>query len=65
MPIYEYRCEECGEGFELFVRSSSQAASPTCPECGSERVKRAISLFGLGKGSSSSALGASCDVGST
>jgi putative FmdB family regulatory protein len=65
MPIYEYRCEECGEEFELFVRSSSQAANPTCPECDSERVKRAISLFGLGKGSGSSALGASCDPGST
>jgi putative FmdB family regulatory protein len=65
MPIYEYRCEECGEGFELFVRSPSQAANPTCPKCGSQRVERAISLFGVGKASGNSTLGASCDSGST
>jgi hypothetical protein len=34
--------------FELFIRSLSQAAEPTCPKCGSPRVKKAISLFGVG-----------------
>ena len=65
MPIYEYRCEECEEGFELFVRSLSQQADPTCPKCGSPKVRRAISLFGLGKASASIASSASCDTGST
>ena len=65
MPIYEYRCEECDADFELFVRSLSQQADPTCPKCGSHRVKKAISLFGVGKASANSALGASCDSGST
>ena len=65
MPIYEYRCEECDEDFELFVRSLYQQAIPTCPKCGSHRVKKAISLFGLGKASGSTTLGASCDSGST
>jgi putative FmdB family regulatory protein len=48
MPIYEYRCEECDEPFEVFVRSSSQQTKPTCPKCGSQRVKKAVSLFGVG-----------------
>jgi putative FmdB family regulatory protein len=65
MPIYEYRCEDCNEDFELFVRSVSQQANPTCPRCGSRRVKKAVSLLGLGKASGSSVLGASCDSGST
>jgi len=65
MPIYEYRCEECNEGFELFVRSLAQQVNPTCPNCGSHKVKRAISLFGLGKASANTTLGASCDTGST
>ena len=61
MPIYEYRCEECNEPFEVFVRSSSKQADPDvayppCPKCGSQRVKKAVSLFGVGgTGSSTSA----------
>jgi putative FmdB family regulatory protein len=65
MPIYEYRCEECDEGFDLFVRSLSQQADPTCPKCGSHKVKRAISLFGLARASTGTTSGASCDIGST
>ncbi len=48
MPIYEYRCERCGEEFELFVRSAAQENAPTCPKCGSRKVRKAISLFGVG-----------------
>jgi putative FmdB family regulatory protein len=65
MPIYEYRCEECDEDFELFVRSLSQQANPTCPKCGSGEVKRRVSLIGLGKASAGTTRGASCDTGST
>ncbi len=63
MPIYEYRCEDCNESFEVFVRSSSQKAKLTCPKCGSQKVKKAVSLFGaVGAGSSS---GQSCSSIST
>ena len=65
MPIYEYRCEECDEDFELFVRSLSQQANLTCPKCGSHRVKKVISLFGVGGATSSNTSGASCSPGST
>ena len=36
MPIYEYRCDECGEKFELFVRSMAKQVSSACPKCGSQ-----------------------------
>ena len=65
MPVYEYRCEVCREGFELFVRSPSTQVDPICPACGSHQVRKAISLFGIGKAGSNSTLGASCDSGST
>jgi putative FmdB family regulatory protein len=65
MPIYEYRCEECNEGFEVFVRSPSQQVNPICPKCGGNRVKKAISLFGVGGATSGNTLGASCGSGST
>ena len=31
MPIYEYCCDECGERFELFVRSADAQSAATCP----------------------------------
>jgi putative FmdB family regulatory protein len=64
MPVYEYRCEACGEGFDLFVRSPSRQTDPVCPKCGSCRVKKAVSLFGVG-GIGGSASAATCDPGFT
>ncbi|MGC8839589.1 MAG: FmdB family zinc ribbon protein [Anaerolineae bacterium] len=68
MPIYEYRCSECGEEFEKFVRSMTAEVEVVCPACGSSEVEKKISLFGA-RGSSESALGlpaaGSCSTGST
>lgn len=65
MPIYEYRCDECGEQFELFVRSTSQKAIPTCPKCGSQKARKDISLFGVGGASVNTQVSAaSCAPGS-
>lgn len=33
MPIYEYRCQNCGKEFELF-RSTSASDDPSCKFCG-------------------------------
>jgi putative FmdB family regulatory protein len=65
MPVYEYRCEECSEGFELFVRSPSRQTDPVCLKCGSRKVKKAVSLFGVGRETGSRTSGASCSPGST
>jgi putative FmdB family regulatory protein len=65
MPVYEYRCEACGEDFELFVRSPSRQTDPVCPKCGSRRVKKAVSLFGVGGGAGGRTSGASCSPSST
>ncbi len=51
MPIFEYECANCGRHFEKFVLSS-QAASPKCPVCGAENVKKVLSAFATsGRGS--------------
>ena len=42
MPIYEYRCENCGEQVEVLVRSGVNA-SPACPSCGGLQLKRLLS----------------------
>ncbi len=60
MPIYEFRCEECGKEFEKFVISYSQISSVRCPECGSEKVVKKVSACSVGGGESSG--GASCSA---
>ena len=42
MPIYEYRCETCGEQVEVLVRSESTPL--TCPNCGSSRLEKLLSV---------------------
>jgi putative FmdB family regulatory protein len=65
MPIYEYKCDVCGEGFEVYVRSPSRQTTPTCPRCGSQKVRKAFSLFGVGGAARDTGSGASCAPGST
>jgi putative FmdB family regulatory protein len=43
MPIYEYRCDDCGTPSSLFFRSMGAATEPQCPECGSRRMSRLVS----------------------
>jgi putative FmdB family regulatory protein len=43
MPIYEYRCHECGERFESFRAISDRDDSVECPKCGKKDSRRVIS----------------------
>ena len=38
MPIYDFRCAECGHKFEMFT-TISRRAQAVCPKCGG-RVER-------------------------
>jgi putative FmdB family regulatory protein len=42
MPIYEYRCQTCGQRVEILVRSG-MSAPPACPDCGSTLLERLLS----------------------
>ena len=42
MPIYEYACQDCGNAFELLVRSSTV---PECPQCHSQQLAKQLSVF--------------------
>ena len=45
MPIYEYRCLDCGKRVSLFLRSFATASDtrPHCPSCQSEKLRRLVS----------------------
>ncbi len=52
MPIYEYRCDDCGHAFEKLV--PSHRSKPDCPECGSKQLQRLYSSFAAHQGRSAS-----------
>jgi len=43
MPIYEYRCKECGKVFELFHKGLETGEVSVCPDCGSKRLEKLVS----------------------
>ena len=45
MPIYEYRCEDCGTKFEKLVRRAVDAPGIECPSCGQKHLKQELSTF--------------------
>jgi putative FmdB family regulatory protein len=44
MPIYEYRCEECGKRSSALLGSFS-SPDPACPHCGKKALRRLVSTF--------------------
>ena len=53
MPIYEYRCHQCGALSSFFVRSISSPFTASCQDCGSDQMERRMSTFAMGKTTSS------------
>jgi len=49
MPLYEYRCEECGKRFETIVWPTRPVAV-ACRHCGSPKVERLVSRFATAGG---------------
>ena len=54
MPIYEYRCRNCGQVFSRWFRTMRAIegdSPPACPTCASEDVQRLISQVAVLSGS--------------
>lgn len=48
MPVYEYRCDDCGERFErLFLTIGQEPDDLACPTCGSRELQRLISVVAV------------------
>ena len=62
MPIYEYRCKDCGAEFELLRSASASDDDLKCQYCGAPRVERQFSAFATsgGTGGGSYASSSSC-----
>lgn len=46
MPMYEFKCMDCGEVFTVKMSvMEMENTKVTCPKCGSEKVMKMISSF--------------------
>ena len=59
MPIYEFKCADCGAKKEILFRSTDEKVDMICDKCGSENLQRTLSSsnFCVSGGSGSSAGG--------
>ena len=49
MPIYEYRCADCGKRSSILILSLANAAPPACKHCKGARLERIMSRFAAPK----------------
>ena len=61
MPLYEYKCLDCGEVFEALQSNYKQNPDLACKNCGSSHLKKLVSSFSAGLNSSSES--ESCPTG--
>lgn len=57
MPLYEYRCRDCGKVFELLRPMSEADQNLECPGCHSSKIERQFSTFAAGGCGTSSSRG--------
>jgi len=63
MPIYEYRCDQCGQAFEMIRSVSDSDKGLQCPACKSLKVNRLMSVFSSCQASDSSSAGSPTSCG--
>ncbi len=45
MPIYEYRCEDCSDRFEVLTSFAERDRAQVCPTCESRKTRVLVSTF--------------------
>lgn len=45
MPIFEYRCQDCGKIFEVLFKSRDEKLKVICPACKSKKSEKVLSVF--------------------
>ncbi len=64
MPIYEYKCEDCGTEFEKLIRRASDENTLACPDCGESHLEQKWSTFSAkADGGKAEPMGGGCPAG--
>ncbi|MBN1940508.1 MAG: zinc ribbon domain-containing protein [Candidatus Aminicenantes bacterium] len=61
MPLYEFECSQCRKRFEALVRLGREA-EVVCSACGSPKIRKVCSSFGIGGGGSRLKAASSCST---
>jgi len=59
LPIYEYKCQTCGQVFEFLASNLSDRGTLACSNCGSHNLEKLFSVPNLLK-SKAAAPGSTC-----
>ncbi len=65
MPLYEYRCKDCGSEFEKMIRFTEANQLPACPKCESLNTQKKLSHVSSFGASSSGVISTSSSCGSS
>jgi len=49
MPIYTYACAACNAENDILVAAVAARDHQHCPSCGSQRLRRQLTAFAVGK----------------
>jgi len=63
MPLYEYKCEDCGKRYEKLVSLREAGRGVPCPKCGSKSVRKLMSAFATAGGQSEASEFPTCPTG--
>lgn len=69
MPIYEFKCLECGAAMEILLMNKQEEVELACSQCGSGNLERILSaashaVSGGGHDSAASSQTRTCSSGS-
>ena len=59
VPIYDYKCTDCGRVWEVLQRGQGRDA-PSCPACGASRAERLPSAAVVAKTAAATVRGGTC-----
>jgi putative FmdB family regulatory protein len=62
MPLFEYRCKECGHVTE-FLEKADAKGKHKCEQCGSTKTDKILSAFAVREGGTSGSARSSCPTG--
>lgn len=62
MPIFEYKCQQCGHVTEV-LQKSRKATKQSCEKCGSSDMTKLMSGFSVGQSTPAAPGCDSCEAG--
>ncbi len=54
MPVFDYRCDDCGSVYEVFHKVREKTEDVVCPSCGSTHARKQMSAPAVSMGGSTS-----------